>query len=195
MKCLFEKKDSSRLCNYLKHRFAEAPVTVKQSQQKASNDTNADRGGDKLSRSHRNPRDVVKRITSKRKNLSTKQSGKKVKVDQEDVQLKQDVKNLLAKLKSTDGEEDFESDEEMASGSPDRESKDRSLQLASKAKQTLAMSMFRSFNEFLYTHSSYESRKEFSQNKFQLYHEAYEKLVENWPVKPVDYLLEVLKVL
>ena len=70
----------------------------------------------------------------------------------------------------------------------------RSSELGSKARQTLATSMFRSLNEFLYSNDTTEARKGFTANKFKLYHEAYDKLMTDWPLKPIDYLIDVLKV-
>lgn len=70
----------------------------------------------------------------------------------------------------------------------------RSSELGAKARQTLATSMFRSLNESLYTKDSKESRKSFSAAQFRLYHEAYDRLAAEWPLRPVDYLIEVLKV-
>ena len=70
----------------------------------------------------------------------------------------------------------------------------RSAELGQKARHTLAASMFRSLNEFLYTHDSNQTTREFTSNKFQLYHQTYEKLMQEWPLKPIDYLIEVLKV-
>jgi hypothetical protein len=74
------------------------------------------------------------------------------------------------------------------------ESGRRSTELGARARQTLAASMFRSLNEFLYSHDSNQTRKEFTPNKFALYHQAYEKLMAEWPLRPVEYLISVLKV-
>lgn len=70
----------------------------------------------------------------------------------------------------------------------------RSIELAEKARQTLSTSMFRHLNEYLYTHSSYQSYKHFNLKKFQQYHEAYERIMNLWPLKPIDFIIDYLKV-
>ncbi|OTF77433.1 ribosomal RNA-processing protein 8-like protein [Euroglyphus maynei] len=73
------------------------------------------------------------------------------------------------------------------------ESEQRSESLADRARHTLSASMFRYLNEFLYTHSSFEARKSFDPIRFQKYHQAYERIMQQWPLKPVEYIIDRLK--
>ncbi|KAF7493943.1 Ribosomal RNA-processing protein 8 [Sarcoptes scabiei] len=68
-----------------------------------------------------------------------------------------------------------------------------SRRLASKAQRTLSFAMFRHLNEFLYTHTSFQSRKKFDESKFLQYHQAYDDIVKQWPLKPIDFIIEQLK--
>ena len=67
-----------------------------------------------------------------------------------------------------------------------------SLQDAFKAR--LAGSRFRILNEELYTTTSKESLKRFSENPelFEQYHEGFRHQVEAWPVNPVDVIVRWL---
>lgn len=69
----------------------------------------------------------------------------------------------------------------------------RSQNLAKRARQTLSASMFRYLNEFLYTHCSFEARKSFDSNQFQKYHQAYDLIMQQWPLKPIEYIIDRLQ--
>lgn len=145
-----------------------------------------------------------KRIQHKRKIDSSNKNN-------QDEILKNDVKRFLDCFKkgTNDQIEDEENDEYneqqlMDFSNSERISKRcsivndpferRSIELAEKAHQTLSTSMFRYLNEYLYTHSSYQSYKHFNLKKFQQYHEAYERIMNLWPLKPIDFIIDYLKV-
>eukprot|EP00934_Nitzschia_sp_Nitz4_P008400 Nitzschia sp. Nitz4//scaffold21_size171442//16628//17683//NITZ4_002142-RA/size171442-processed-gene-0.3-mRNA-1//1//CDS//3329542354//8390//frame0 len=68
--------------------------------------------------------------------------------------------------------------------------KKSTLQDAFKAR--LSGSRFRTLNEELYTTTSQESYKRFSENPelFEQYHEGFRHQVESWPVNPVDVMVQ-----
>jgi len=127
--------------------------------------------------------------------------------------LMQDVKSMLADFKKNshfrvddyldadEEEEDLEVENFPKKKKKSKNDNDdpeevakRSTELGQKARQTLAASMFRSLNEFLYSHDSNQTRREFTANKFKLYHQAYDQFMDGWPLKPIDFLIDVLKV-
>ena len=203
----FQRKDCAKLLRYLKQQDVKKnlPKAATIQQQCQHNEKIVDKRK-KSSRTQKiyGTSSHIDKIgkefsnSGKRLRQSNKQTNRKVQLDN-DIQLKQDVQNLLKKLNDNVGDEELDSDIEIDNELVDDHSEnlvdDRSSQLAVKAKQTLALSMFRSLNEYLYTHSSYETKKQFNQNKFQLYHQAYERLLQQWPVKPVDFLIDILKVI
>ncbi|XP_074594312.1 uncharacterized protein LOC141849750 [Brevipalpus obovatus] len=82
-------------------------------------------------------------------------------------------------------------------------SKDKSKQLnvksvgeklAERCRKTLELSRFRSMNEFIYEHSSDEGFNYMKdKEQFQRYHEAYEQIVNKWPLKPVDFIADTIQ--
>ncbi|XP_046918369.2 ribosomal RNA-processing protein 8 [Dermatophagoides farinae] len=122
--------------------------------------------------------------------------------DNEQLELRKDVECFLRqhqnmeKINHSDCDEDFElaHSKKFKHDDDDVEQfEQRSQILAQRAHQTLSASMFRYLNEFLYTHSSFEARKCFDSTKFQKYHQAYEHIMQQWPLKPIDYIIDQLK--
>lgn len=69
--------------------------------------------------------------------------------------------------------------------------KTKGLSLVDKCKQQMAASLLRLYDEKLYTHEAGELP--FDKNKFLAYHEAYATVSENWPTKPIDYIVKFIK--
>lgn len=69
---------------------------------------------------------------------------------------------------------------------------DRSAKLRAEALERLESSKFRSMNEYLYTNNSRSGSQYMDRDSFQAYHEAYEKIVEAWPSKPVDFIIKYI---
>lgn len=167
---MFRKADQNKLQKYLSFRKAKqnAPAITIPSKRKQINEHTTDKDID----------------NEKRKN------NKKSKRENKEQSLIEDVQTLLA----SDINEDYVGLQNQAGDELLMVSNTRSQQLANKARQKLSNSLFRSLNEYLYSHSSYEARKSFSEEKYKLYHKAYANIMQNWPVKPIDYLIDILKV-
>jgi hypothetical protein len=71
----------------------------------------------------------------------------------------------------------------------------RSLELSQKSYSRLCCSQFRSINEYLYSHSSSDANHYLTNDLFINYHSIYEKIVEKWPQKPIDFIINKIKVL
>lgn len=143
--------------------------------------------------------DKNKKITKTKQQSVTKESAiKKKQRQQKEQSLIADVNSMLQSLHNNepihDEEDDFDLDPEYKGSGEQNFQDQRSSQLATKARKTLAGSLFRSLNEYLYSNTSFDARSSFTQNKFQMYHQAYEKIMKEWPLKPIDYLVDVLKV-
>lgn len=169
---MFRKEDQNKLKKYLSFRKEKqdaAPRAIPAKRKQMTSERVADKDVD----------------NSKRK--ETKKSKKQNK----ERSLIEDVQTLLA----NDVNDDYvDHHHDQAGDDLSTVSNTRSQQLAAKARQKLSNSLFRSLNEYLYSHSSYEARKNFSEEKFKLYHKAYANILENWPVKPINYLIDILKV-
>ncbi|CAG2106182.1 unnamed protein product [Medioppia subpectinata] len=71
----------------------------------------------------------------------------------------------------------------------------RSRSLATRSRDRLLYSRFRAINEFLYSHSTQESRAFLSSSLFATYHQIYRQIAEKWPQKPVHHVIRRLETL
>ncbi|CAG2102557.1 unnamed protein product [Medioppia subpectinata] len=71
----------------------------------------------------------------------------------------------------------------------------RSRSLATRSRDRLLYSRFRAINEFLYSHSTQESRAFLSKPLFATYHQIYRQIAEKWPQKPVHHVIRRLETL
>lgn len=62
---------------------------------------------------------------------------------------------------------------------------ERSQKLRNSSLERLMEAQFRSMNEYLYSNSSMMALSYMDKNLFEKYHQAYRKIVERWPVKPL----------
>ncbi|CAL8352762.1 unnamed protein product [Lota lota] len=83
--------------------------------------------------------------------------------------------------------EEEEEEEEGAASTP----VDRSASLRSRMEQRLEAARFRYINEVLYTSSSGEAKRMFSQDPqaFGIYHKGFTAQVRRWPANPVDAII------
>ena len=72
---------------------------------------------------------------------------------------------------------------------------DRSASLRSRMEQRLEAARFRYINEVLYTSSSGEAKRMFSQDPqaFGVYHKGFTAQVQRWPSNPVDAIIAYIK--
>ncbi|KAJ0022318.1 hypothetical protein NQD34_009808 [Periophthalmus magnuspinnatus] len=72
---------------------------------------------------------------------------------------------------------------------------DPSASLRSRMEQRLESARFRYINEVLYSSSSREARRMFTQDKeaFWVYHRGYSAQVQRWPDNPVDQIIQFIK--
>ncbi|RWS29814.1 Cerebral protein-like protein [Leptotrombidium deliense] len=70
---------------------------------------------------------------------------------------------------------------------------DRSCKLARLCDERLKSSQFRAINEYLYTHPSDEATRYMNKHLFATYHEAYESIVNKWPIKPIDSIIDAIE--
>lgn len=72
---------------------------------------------------------------------------------------------------------------------------DKSLSLRERMMAQLRSSRFRFINETLYNNASFESKKYFKDDPdaFNAYHEGFQQQVDNWPLNPVDIIIESIK--
>ncbi|RWS13082.1 Cerebral protein-like protein [Dinothrombium tinctorium] len=73
------------------------------------------------------------------------------------------------------------------------ETSERRSKLARVCDQKLKESQFRAINEYLYTHSSDESSHYLNEALFDVYHEAYASVVNKWPIKPIDVIVDAIE--
>lgn len=76
-----------------------------------------------------------------------------------------------------------------------REAEFRRNRLAVSARQQLAQSKFRSINQYLYSNPANGATSYMDEELFATYHNTYESLVENWPLKPIDFIVDHLRLL
>lgn len=69
--------------------------------------------------------------------------------------------------------------------------KKNNLSLVERCKQRMSSSLLRMIDEDLYNTES--KNIPLDKDKFIAYHEAYEKVQEKWPVKPIDYIAQYIK--
>ncbi|XP_029922727.1 ribosomal RNA-processing protein 8 [Myripristis murdjan] len=72
---------------------------------------------------------------------------------------------------------------------------DRSSSLRSRMEQRLEAARFRYINEVLYTTTSREARRMFTQDPqaFWVYHKGYTAQVQRWPANPVDAIISYIR--
>lgn len=72
---------------------------------------------------------------------------------------------------------------------------DRSASLRSRMEQRLESARFRYINEVLYSTSSGEAKRMFSQDPqaFWVYHKGYTAQVQRWPANPVDTIISYIQ--
>lgn len=62
---------------------------------------------------------------------------------------------------------------------------ERSKQLRASCLEKLMEAQFRNINEYLYSNTSISALTYMNETLFEKYHEAYRKIVQKWPVKPL----------
>lgn len=62
---------------------------------------------------------------------------------------------------------------------------ERSKQLRASCLEKLMEAQFRNINEYLYSNTSVSALTYMNETLFEKYHEAYRKIVQKWPVKPL----------
>ncbi|XP_067884636.1 ribosomal RNA-processing protein 8-like [Heterodontus francisci] len=74
-------------------------------------------------------------------------------------------------------------------------STDRSAALRTKMEERLKSARFRYINEQLYTSSSKEAKRLFTQDKnaFELYHRGFTAQIERWPENPVNRIIQYIR--
>jgi ribosomal RNA-processing protein 8 len=70
---------------------------------------------------------------------------------------------------------------------------ERSKLLRNSCIERLMEAQFRTINEYLYTNSSISALSYMNQELFDKYHQAYRKIVERWPVKPLDVIIQKIE--
>ncbi|XP_078078762.1 uncharacterized protein rrp8 [Mustelus asterias] len=72
---------------------------------------------------------------------------------------------------------------------------DRSAALRAKMEERLKSARFRYINEQLYTSSSAEAKKLFTQDKnaFEIYHRGFTTQVDRWPENPVNRIIQYIR--
>ncbi|CAL1572012.1 unnamed protein product [Knipowitschia caucasica] len=108
-------------------------------------------------------------------------------------QLKKDKLRRLLQSPKTDEEAAVEEEEEEAAvEAPDP---DPSASLRSRMEQRLDAARFRYINEALYSTSSKEAQRMFTQDQeaFWVYHRGYSAQVQRWPHNPVDQIIQFIK--
>lgn len=117
-------------------------------------------------------------ITSKKRRKSNKNSGEKNQLSK-----KIDVNTLKGMLK----------DKEEEKKKPNWENSSSTLRERMIAQ--LRSSRFRFINETLYNNASFESKKYFKDDPeaFDAYHKGFQQQVDNWPLNPVDIIIESIK--
>ncbi|CAL8362266.1 unnamed protein product [Merluccius merluccius] len=92
---------------------------------------------------------------------------------------------------ATEEEEEEEEGIEAAAAAP----ADRSASLRSRMEQRLEAARFRYINEVLYTSSSGEAKRMFSQDPqaFGVYHKGFTAQVQRWPSNPVDAIIAYIR--
>lgn len=114
--------------------------------------------------------------------------------------LKRERLRKILQPKQTDRQQEEESPaeekEEPPTPEPEPEVKlDRSTSLRLRMQQRLESARFRYINEVLYSTTSGEARRMFSQDPeaFGIYHRGYTAQVQRWPSNPVDTIIAYIK--
>lgn len=73
--------------------------------------------------------------------------------------------------------------------------KDQSLSLRERMMAQLKTSRFRYLNEQMYNSTGLETKKYFEEDpdSFHAYHEGYKNQVKQWPINPLDIIIESIK--
>lgn len=105
----------------------------------------------------------------------------------QNVQSKSNLKINVKKLKGILENKQKEKKKRMWDNSPST--------LRERMMAQLRSSRFRFINETLYNNTSFESKKYFKDDPeaFNAYHEGYKQQVANWPLNPVDIIIESIK--
>lgn len=67
----------------------------------------------------------------------------------------------------------------------------KNLNIIDRCKMQMSSSLLRLMDESLY--SSHTSEISLDREKFLAYHDAYSKVCEKWPIKPIDYIVKFIK--
>lgn len=138
---------------------------------------------------------------SKNTHRSIKKGGK---VKQETKKKKRPAKKLgLAKYLSTGNKstkvktppvpENSESKKDVAPSKsiPNPKNKQKDLSLVDRCKIQMSSSLLRLMDEALYTSDT--KNISLDKDKFEAYHKAYASVCENWPTKPIDYIVKFIR--
>lgn len=95
----------------------------------------------------------------------------------------------------TENQEEVEEVQEEERGAATAVPEDRSASLRSRMEQRLEAARFRYINEVLYTSSSGEAKRMFSQDPqaFDVYHKGFTAQVQRWPANPVDAIIAYIQ--
>lgn len=94
---------------------------------------------------------------------------------------------------NTEEEEQLELDKQKAKADVIRSIKkqQKSLGLVDRCKLQMSSSLLRLVDEKLYTSDT--TNAPLSKDEFIAYHDAYSKVCDSWPTKPIDYLVKFIK--
>ena len=110
--------------------------------------------------------------------------------------LKREKLRKMLHSQGTDQQERPAETERDAPAAPTEEGKmDRSASLRSRMEQRLESARFRYINEVLYTTTSGEAKRMFTQDPqaFGIYHKGYMAQVQRWPSNPVDEIISYIR--
>lgn len=74
---------------------------------------------------------------------------------------------------------------------PNASTSGRQMSVIEKAKEKMSSSLLRLMDESLYTNEA--DTMSLDKDKFVSYHQAYSKVSEKWPIKPIDYIVKFIK--
>jgi len=100
-----------------------------------------------------------------------------------------------AQLPEEEEEEEVEEVQKEGGGTAAAAPEDRSASLRCRMEQRLEAARFRYINEVLYTSSSGEAKRMFSQDPqaFGVYHKGFTAQVQRWPANPVDAIIAYIQ--
>ncbi|KAJ0064057.1 hypothetical protein NL108_017845, partial [Boleophthalmus pectinirostris] len=135
-------------------------------------------------------------IKKKKMNDTNNEVLKPANIDQnKKAEMKKAKLRRLLQNQETKVEEAHPVEVEPETEGPTAEPLDPSASLRSRMEQRLEAARFRYINEVLYSSSSKEARRMFTQDQeaFWVYHRGYSAQVNRWPQNPVDQIIQFIK--